>query len=152
MRRAASLVAVILALAGCGGGEEIPFEGVERMARGACFPTREGFVVRSARELGWLLARPRCDGPVPSVDFSREMLVIYASGMRGGGSHEVRVTRVDRGEDGALVAHVTVRGPGPGCMVSANVTYPRVVIRTARVDGPVRFAVRTRVRDCLPWF
>jgi hypothetical protein len=76
------------------------------------------------------------------------MLLVYAAGMRGGGSHEVRVTRVDRGEDGALVAHVTVRGPGPGCMVSGAVSHPRVVIRTPRVDGPVRFAVRTRVQRC----
>jgi hypothetical protein len=83
-------------------------------------------------------------GPLPAVDFAREMVVFVAIGERSSAGTNVRIDRVDADGASATVAY-TVTEPGAGCMTAQVITSPVVAARTARVSGEVRF-VRNTVR------
>lgn len=92
----------------------------------------------------------RAAGPVapPVVDFTREMVVLVATGTRPTGGHAVRVDAIEAVQGGGAVVRYTVTSPGAGCMSTQMLTSPVEVVRTARVDGPVRFEGRREAVPC----
>ena len=83
----------------------------------------------------------------PTVDFSKDMLVIVTLGEKLTAGHGVNITGVSRGDRG-LVVHVTAFSPGADCGTAAVLTYPVAVSRLRVFDGDVRFDFRRTTRPC----
>lgn len=108
---------------------------------------RRGFhVVRTRAE--WLSLWP-ASLPVPTVDFSREMILVAFSGERPSIGHAIALERITK-EKGTLHVAVEERLPAPGCPFPPGATYPAALVAVPRHLGEVRFAVRqNRAQSCL---
>jgi hypothetical protein len=85
--------------------------------------------------------------PIPTIDFSREMLVVAALGSRASGGYSIMIDGASaQGSD--VVVTVRSISPGPKCGVTAALTQPVDVARMPRRDGPVRFVERAEVTAC----
>lgn len=88
----------------------------------------EAFVVRDALTWDTLYAEIAGDsGPVPDVDFKKELVVGIIRQHTTGG-YAVKITRVAYGDQGLTVtAQVTT--PGPGCATTDALTQPHHFVR-----------------------
>ncbi|MBA2671638.1 MAG: protease complex subunit PrcB family protein [Gemmatimonadetes bacterium] len=82
-----------------------------------------------------------------NVDFSRQMVILVATGTRNSGGYGIRVDEVNRRDDG-VVARYTVTRPGPECMTTQSITSPVEAVSVPRMEGPVTFDRREVVEDC----
>jgi hypothetical protein len=151
----------VLALAAglaCGGtqgaesarpGAEVPFTVLQGGPPGRCLPRAAEGVARSRGEWErfWRDASA-CPDAAPAVDFAREMVVVHALGVRYNGAVGLTLDRISDDGRGGLVVHLTTTSPRPGCPVTANIVYPRVIAVTPQRPGPVRFEVRQRLTRC----
>lgn len=85
--------------------------------------------------------------PAPTIDFSREVIIVAALGTRATGGYSIAVTDVSE-ESAGLVATVVRTNPGPTCGTTAALTAPVDIVRVNRLDVPVRFVEQQRVTDC----
>ena len=85
--------------------------------------------------------------PVPAVDFSREMLVVAALGVRSSGGYVILIDGAS-GEGSNVTVAVRSISPGQGCAVTGALTQPVDIARLPRRDGDVRFLERSEVREC----
>ena len=108
---------------------------------------KRGFhVIRTRAE--WLSLWP-ASIPVPTIDFSREMILVAFSGERPSIGHAIAFERITREKDTLHVA-VEERLPAPGCPFPPGATYPAALVAVPRHQGEVRFAVRqNRAQSCL---
>jgi hypothetical protein len=85
--------------------------------------------------------------PLPTIDFSREMIIVAALGSRASGGYGIIIDGASWQGSGIAV---TVRSisPGPRCGVTAALTQPVDIARMPRRDGEVRFVERAEVSDC----
>ena len=86
--------------------------------------------------------------PVPAVDFSRDMLVVVALGLRSSGGYSILVDTANEARDSGLVVTVRSISPGPKCGVTAALTQPVDIARVPRRDGEVSFLERSEVHTC----
>jgi hypothetical protein len=85
--------------------------------------------------------------PLPDVDFSRDMVIVVAMGIRSSGGHSIVIESA--AADGANVTiHLLMETPGPNCVSTMALTSPVDVARVSRANGEVQFRERTAVRDC----
>lgn len=103
-------------------------------------------------QAGWTAAWSTIHGgtpgePAPSVDFTRDMVLLIALGERNSGGYTVRVDGVTPAGRGAVVRY-TITEPGEGCMTTQALTAPVVAVRAPRVAGEVRFEPRTVRERC----
>lgn len=87
----------------------------------------------------WPSPRPRY--PVPDIDFSREMLLVAAAGVRGGHGRTIRVDSAFLARDTLFAVVREYRG-GPTCVTTGMEVRPMHAVRADRVDGPVVFIDR----------
>lgn len=94
--------------------------------------------VRSATEWSalWKTHDPR--GPMPAVDFSREMVVAVFSGSRPTGGFGVEIIRAV-GNSGTLVVEYVETGPSRDAVASQILTAPYHLAAIPKHDGEVRF-------------
>lgn len=91
--------------------------------------------------------RQRAIPPLPTVDFSREMLVVAAMGERPTGAYAIRIDDVvDKGEE--LVTTVTRVSPGSRCGAGAVLTSPMDIVRVSSRSKPTRWIVRDEITSC----
>jgi hypothetical protein len=81
------------------------------------------------------------------VDFSRQMVILVATGTRNSGGHGIRVDEVSRQND-SMVVRYTVTRPGPDCMTTQVITSPFTAVSVPRMEGAVTFDRREVVQDC----
>lgn len=85
--------------------------------------------------------------PVPSIDFTRNIVVAAAMGTRNNGGFGIEIERVYAvGDD----LHVVVeeRSPAPNCITTQALTAPVAAVRIPRVGAPVSFVERSRTFTC----
>ncbi|HEU0015854.1 MAG TPA: protease complex subunit PrcB family protein [Longimicrobium sp.] len=161
--RAKTLSASLLLLAACNVGDSghvptfetspdelVPLSHVEGMPAQLSGSTRARRLVirsRDVLEAFWAeLGQPNSFGPVPEVDFEREMVIAATMGPRGSGGYRITfdamVTRGSR-------HHVLVRSslPGPQCPALGVITSPVDAIVVPIAQG-VSFEERTVTYDC----
>ena len=85
--------------------------------------------------------------PLPPIDFSREMLVLAALGLRTAWTEEIVIDSVAASPERPVIRAVVTRlrpaqSPGVACGVSAAGTWPVHVVRVPRSDKPVEFVER----------
>ncbi len=85
--------------------------------------------------------------PVPAVDFSREIIVVAAAGMRPSSGYAIQVMSATEAK-GDVTVSVELISPGAGCINAQMMTSPVDIARIPKRDGQVRFDVARRVRDC----
>ena len=85
--------------------------------------------------------------PLPAIDFSREMIVIAAAGIKNTGGYNIVLTGASE-TDGVVTIQVLENGPGSNCGVTLALTQPVDLARLARRDGTVLFSVMSNVKDC----
>lgn len=105
------------------------------------FTEGENLVLRNDSDLAaaWKTVHAGIPGnPAPTVDLSRNMVVLLALGQRNTGGYTVRFDSLTSEGSGAVV-HYTVTSPGPGCMTTQMITSPIDVVSVPRADGTIRF-------------
>lgn len=83
----------------------------------------------------------------PTVDFTRDMVIIAAMGRRSTAGYAVSVEGVYT-SDGALYVDVLERSPGVGCLSAQVITAPVTAVRVRVHGGPVRFVTREESGAC----
>jgi len=85
--------------------------------------------------------------PLPSVDFSREVVAFATMGTRSTGGFELDIAGTRRiGKDLDVLVIETV--PAPGCMLTQVESTPTVAVRVPRAPGVVRFSVQRKTQRC----
>lgn len=101
----------------------------------------------------WATLWPRIVGShrpmarVPSVDFSKEMLLVASMGTQRTGGYTIRIDSVSVVNDSIRVV-VIERSPGPRCGTTAALSHPAALARLERSALPVTFMTRAVVHDC----
>ena len=85
--------------------------------------------------------------PVPAIDFSREMVVVAAAGMKPSSGYAMQVMSASEAK-GEVTVVVQATSPGAGCMNAMMMTSPVDIARIPKRDGQVRFDVKRVTRDC----
>lgn len=85
--------------------------------------------------------------PLPTIDFSREMVVLAGLGTEPSGGYELRIERATRDTIGIDV-QLRRTAPGAGCPVIAAMTQPIDLVRVPLSEQPVRFSELTEVTPC----
>ena len=103
---------------------------------------------RAAWQAAWARLHEGMVAPaLPTVDFTREMVVVLALGERSSGGYEVRFDGITASGANATVRY-TITEPGPACMTTQALTTPVDVVRVPRVTGTVRFEPKTERSNC----
>lgn len=86
--------------------------------------------------------------PVPAVDFSREMVVVVALGLRSSGGYSILVDAAHEASNAGLLVTVRSISPGSKCARTAALTQPVDIARVPRRDGEVSFLEQSEVTVC----
>jgi len=87
--------------------------------------------------------------PVPSVDFTRERVLVAALGQRPTGGFGIQLERADL-DDSEVIVNVLSTSPGRLCVVSQAVTQPVDIVMIPAGQAPVRFEESSAIVDCTP--
>jgi len=83
----------------------------------------------------------------PTVDFTRDMVIVAGMGRRPTGGYLISVEGVYT-SDGALYVDVLERSPGVGCMSTQAITSPVTAVRVPAHPGAVHFLKREESASC----
>ena len=86
--------------------------------------------------------------PPPTINFTREMVVLIGLGTRGSTGHSIQVDSIRARESGGVLeVHITKTRPTSGTEVGMLATAPLDVVRLPRRSGKVRFIEQQRERS-----
>jgi len=117
----------------------VPFGTIDR---GEDTPTRLSAPVAFLDESSWRAFWSDHAGaktPLPSVDFSEEMVIVGAVGIRSEAGNSVEVRRVLQVYEGTLT-EIFERVPGDFCSPAAQSHVPYHIVVAPRTPAPIRFA------------
>lgn len=84
---------------------------------------------------------------LPTIDFTREMVVVAALGERNTGGYAIGIDSAATADSGVVVwVHST--SPGASCGLTQALTQPVDVARLPLLPGPVTFRERAQTVDC----
>ena len=157
-RACRSSLLLVLCLSACGDSPTGPRESlpVTRIQQGffSAAPSRERLVIRSQSRLAqvWPVINPgsplSLPPPPPTIDFSKEMVIVAFAGAKPSGGFCVTV---EAAAGDTKTIEVTVRsvGPIPENTILPVVTHPFDVVRVPRRDD-VEFIERSEIGNCGP--
>src|SRR5262244_523922 len=148
MRCVASFLLLLASCTACAAAAAVPFSTLAKgLASGVGQPTQ--IVVRSQNDWAELWSRhmraQSAPPPLPSVDFSRDMVVALFMGERPTGGYAIEVTRIERTAQGLSVHYRTSR-PAPSATQMQALTQPFHLVTVPRVDDPVTFVAESPAR------
>lgn len=85
--------------------------------------------------------------PRPSIDFSREIVLVAAQGAQASGGYDISIDRVAT-INGGMAVDVTSISPDQRCATLAVMTSPVIMVRIPRSPSHVQFIEHTRVISC----
>jgi len=92
----------------------------------------------------WKRASPTPD--LPSIDFSREMVIVASMGNKPTGGYNILIDAASESGGGI---NVVIKSVSPGrCSVTQAFSQPVDIARVTRRDGSVTFTERTEVLSC----
>ena len=86
--------------------------------------------------------------PPPTVDFSREMIVVAAMGEYSTGGYSILLERATEDRTGGIAISVLSTSPGSNCGVTLAFSAPVDIARLPLHAGPVRFFERSETTAC----
>jgi len=84
---------------------------------------------------------------LPSLDFSRQMVIAAVDQQETSGGYRFEITGIEAVE-GRLTVRVSKRVPGPDCVVTAEMTQPFHIVRTAKSDLEPQLAISEETVSC----
>lgn len=158
--RKSGLLLVLFLLSACAGAPSSPEQAGDMiraprdtvaftgLARGA-YSTLRFERMQAITDAGTLTSvwqQVSADAP-PAVDFTRDMVVLVASGEHRSGGYSVVVTGVE--QDAAnMYVQVQLRSPGDACVVSEALTQPYHIVLLPRSELPVQFEIQHETIAC----
>lgn len=139
--------------------ESVPYEELEasfvtlgRSPQGSyAFTDRENLVLTDAAafESLWvqLHAHTEPAPPVPSVDFSEEVVIGVFLGLRSSGGYAVEIQQVGSSR-GVVGVHVEERAPGSDCVTTSVMTSPYHLVKARVRPTEIRFIDTKRTVSC----
>src|SRR5688500_11351696 len=150
----------VLAVLGCAPVAEsqlppggIPVDNTEQLLRSQYtgFVQRSRLVIRDADAWSqfWNQAHSNVMPipPVPSIDFTDNIVVAATMGSRSNGGHTIQFDSVYAADDDLYVV-VEERSPGAGCVTTAAITTPAAAIRIPRLGASVSFVEQSETFTC----
>lgn len=130
-----SVAALLLALQG--GASGLP---IREIGRGdlSNIDSRTERLLRSSQEWTALWRGHDFDGPVPPVDFSKEMVVAVFLGSQPTAGHAVQVTDVEARAEEVRIRYRVTR-PAAGDLTAQVLTFPYHIVAVPRTAGTPRF-------------
>ena len=86
--------------------------------------------------------------PAPSIDFSREMVIVAALGTRGSSGYDVLIDGATEADAGGAAIAIRSTSPGVGCASLTVLTQPVDIARMPIRNGAVTFVERSSVTNC----
>ena len=86
--------------------------------------------------------------PAPSIDFSREMVIVAALGTRGSSGFDALIDGATEADAGGAAIAIRSTSPGAGCASLTVLTQPVDIAWMPRRDGAVTFVERSTVTTC----
>ena len=86
--------------------------------------------------------------PLPTIDFSREMVVVAALGTHSTGGYSILVDGASVVDSNGTAVAIRSVSPGPYCGVTEAFTEPVDIARMEMRVGPVTFVERSEVASC----
>ncbi len=84
---------------------------------------------------------------VPAVDFSQEMVIAVVDKQESSGGFGIEITDIE-GDGGRLLVRVSKQVPGPDCIVTAVITQPFHIVRTAASDLEPDLLITEEIYSC----
>lgn len=131
-------VVVLLAVSLVGNASApVPFTTISQSEQSGVEDARQ-VVVRTPEEWKALWKEHAPGRPMPSIDFTKSMVIGVFLGSRNTAGYRVTITGIER--DGATVA-VTYREerPAAGDILAQVITFPHHLVRVERAEGQVKF-------------
>jgi len=130
-----------------------PYDAVDHLYRNAksSLPTSVRLAILDTADWAAVWKRvvgPGSAAPLPTVDFSREMLLIVGMGQAPCMGYQINVDTVFRDKDKRIYAVVRERHHGARCGCLNEVVSPVDVIRVPRTVRPVTFLERQETNVC----
>ena len=130
-----------------------PYDAVDHLYRNAKSQLPSGVRLAIMDTADWAAVWKRVVGsastaPVPSVDFSREMLLVVGMGQAPCMGYQINVDTVFRDKDKRIYAVVRERHHGSRCGCLNEVVSPIDVVRVPRTVRPVTFLERRETNVC----
>ena len=115
------------------------------------FATAQRIVVRTQEEWAatWatLWSRQTPVPALPTVDFSREFVLVAAAGVQASGGVQIAIPNAAL-DQGTVRIGVVETFPGAGCAVATVNTSPVFAARMLRFDGAISFVDLRTTKDC----
>lgn len=86
--------------------------------------------------------------PLPTVDFSSEMILVAALGTRNSGGYGILIDGATEAADDGIDVIVRSISPGTSCARTAALTQPVDIARLPRRGGKIEFTERAEVTSC----
>jgi len=130
----------------------IPVDNTEQLLRSQYtgFVQRSRLVIRDADAWSQFWSQAHSNmipvPPVPSIDFTHNIVVAATMGSRSNGGHSIRIDPYVADDD--LYVVVEERSPGAGCVTTAAITTPAAALRIPRPGALVTFVERSETFSC----
>jgi hypothetical protein len=85
--------------------------------------------------------------PLPPIDFTRQILLVAALGMKPTGGFSVSIRSVVE-DSSRITVNVVAVSPGKNCMVTLTTTNPIALILIAKTSKPVQFSTTRAELPC----
>jgi len=130
-----------------------PYDAVDHLYKNAKSQLPSGVRLAIMDTADWTAVWKRVVGkestaPVPSVDFSREMLLVVGMGQAPCMGYQINVDTVFRDKDKRIYAVVRERHHGSRCGCLNEVVSPVDVVRVPKTVRPVTFLERRETNVC----
>jgi len=137
VRAVVSLVLVAFVMLVPAAGAQAPFESVAKGTISGQQTARQ-VVVRTPAEWKALWSNHAPAEKLPTVDFSKQMVVAVFLGTRPSAGHSVEIVGV-RMQEKELIVDYVQKQPGRGTMAAQMLTEPYHLVAVEQHSGPVRF-------------
>jgi hypothetical protein len=130
---------VILAVSLAGNAlAPVPFSTISHGEQSGVEAARQ-VVVRTPEEWKALWKEHAPNQPMPTIDFTKSMVVGVFLGSRTTAGYRVTITGIDRDGANVTVAYREQR-PAAGDILAQVITFPHHLVRVERIAGEVKFA------------
>lgn len=84
---------------------------------------------------------------LPTVDFTKEMLVLVFQGTQSNAGYSIEVTGVEK-KDGVVGVMVKEISPGGSCITAQVITAPLHIVKMPKVDAKFEYDVKYEKTEC----
>jgi len=85
--------------------------------------------------------------PLPTVDFSENMVIGVGIGNKSSGGYSVEIQEITI-EDSMLLVNYVEEQPGANCFTTQALTQPYLLVKVQQSNLPVKFKRQTEVNNC----